>query len=176
MAYFKETQKLNQVWLWVLLMAVTTAVVSLLSYLLYMQLYQDEPIGRRSLSDNQLILLCTTVLVIMTIIDWTILSGKLEVEVTSTAVRYRFFPFIPGWKILKRKDIANYEVRKFNLLKDFGGRGYKSKPGSGKAISVKGNKGLQLTLKNGKILLLGTQKPREIKQAMDRLVKQPHYG
>lgn len=176
MAYFKETQKLNQAWLWVLLMTITAAIVALVGYFLFTQLHLEEPAGKSPLSNNQLIVLCTTMLVIITIVDWTILSGKMEVEVTSMAVKYRFFPFIPGWQKLQKEDIATYEVRQFNLIKDFGGHGYRRKSGNSKAISVKGNKGLQLTLKNGKILLLGTQKPREIELAMSRLIKHPHYG
>lgn len=35
--------------------------------------------------------------------------------------------------------------------------------------NIKGNKGLQLKFKNGKVLLVGTQKPEELQKVLDEI-------
>ena len=52
---------------------------------------------------------------------------------------------------------------------EYGGWGYRISPRNGKAFNIKGSWGLQLVLSNGDKLLLGTQKPEELKKAIEQL-------
>jgi len=45
--------------------------------------------------------------------------------------------------------------------------------GSGKAYNMKGNQGAQLVFKNGKRLLIGSQKPDELAEAINSIMKSP---
>lgn len=172
MAHFRESQKFNQVWLWVVLLSLSGGVIAGIGYSLYQQLHLGYQLG---LSDNLLILTSVLVLLLVAAVNWLILSGKLEVEINSKEIRYRFFPFVWNWKTINEKEIEKYEVKKYNPIMEYGGWGYRWKPRHGKALSVKGNEGLLLTLRNGKTLLLGTQKPDEANQAMKKLLNKAEY-
>ncbi|MCQ0110186.1 hypothetical protein JGC31_01235 [Zhouia sp. CL16] len=52
------------------------------------------------------------------------------------------------------------KVIKYNPIKDYGGYGWRiGFRGKGKALNIRGNKGIQIIYKNNKKLLIGTQKP-----------------
>jgi hypothetical protein len=61
-------------------------------------------------------------------------------------------------------------VRKYKPLAEFGGWGLRFGV-SGKAYNISGNKGLQLELTNNKKLLIGTQKPEELSEALNKIGK-----
>ncbi|MBJ2175825.1 hypothetical protein JBL43_16340 [Aureibaculum sp. A20] len=66
-------------------------------------------------------------------------------------------------------DISKVYVRKYNAITEYGGwgfRGYIFKTG-GKAFNVMGNKGIQIVLKNGKKMLIGTQKEVEAERILN---------
>ena len=54
-------------------------------------------------------------------------------------------------------------------MDDYGGWGIKEGP-KGKALIVKGNKGLQLFLKSGEKLLIGTQKHKAMQSYLEKYV------
>lgn len=61
-------------------------------------------------------------------------------------------------------------VRTYDALSEYGGWGLKGgalwNNSKGKAINVSGNIGIQLELKNGKKLLIGTQKKKEAENVL----------
>lgn len=63
-------------------------------------------------------------------------------------------------------DIATYEARQYRPLLEFGGWGIRWGLG-GKAYTVSGNQGVQLTLKGSKRLLIGSGQPRQLITALD---------
>jgi hypothetical protein len=93
---------------------------------------------------------------------------KLETEVRSDGLYVRYFPFHFKYKKINPDDLTEYCARQYSPLREYGGWGIKCGKG-GKAYNVKGNRGLQLVFTNGKRLLIGSQKPDELEQAM-RLV------
>ena len=94
---------------------------------------------------------------------------RLQVSIDNSAIYYRFPPFIRVEKILTNLDIRTINVRKYRPIWEYGGYGFRVRFRSGKALNIAGKYGLQLVLSNGKRLLLGTQKPQELKQALVRL-------
>jgi hypothetical protein len=58
--------------------------------------------------------------------------------------------------------VASIEVRKYSPIKEYGGWGFRYGFKNGKAYNISGNMGLQLILKNGDRILIGTQKPEEL--------------
>lgn len=171
MVYFKEEQRFSSVIaVWVILLSVSAAMLAGLGYAFYLQLYLGEPWGSKPLSDNQLILLGVATMVGMAGIDWLVLSGTLILEIRNNALHYKFFPFQPSWKTIKREDIEYFEVRKY-AFREFGRHGYRARGLSRKkALTVKGNMGMEITLVNGRKLLIGTQKPEELQRTMEKLM------
>ncbi|MGV3598490.1 MAG: hypothetical protein ACO1PI_11535 [Bacteroidota bacterium] len=86
---------------------------------------------------------------------------RLTYSIDSKGITVAYFPFIRQRTYLWGDVEAAY-VRKYNPLGEYGGWGLKGGLKSGKAYNVWGNKGLQLTFKNGKKLLIGTQKAAEL--------------
>lgn len=176
MIYFKEEQRLGGISLWTVLLTLSVGLSGGVFYAFYRQLQLGQPLDDK-LSDNQLIIIGVSLILLMTLIDWLLLSGKLEVEIRNHTISYRFFPFIWNWKVIKKGEIAEFEVQKYNAMKEHGGHGYRQRPGHGTFLSVKGNMALILTLKKGKKLLLGTQKPKELKHVVEQLMKnETDYG
>ncbi|MFQ5842819.1 MAG: hypothetical protein ACE5I8_10320, partial [Thermodesulfobacteriota bacterium] len=68
------------------------------------------------------------------------------------------------------EEITRCEVRTYNSIREFGGGGNWYRRG-GKAYNVSGNRGVQLELANGKRLLIGSQRPEELAQAIEAKMK-----
>jgi len=93
---------------------------------------------------------------------------QLVVQVDEGTVRYKFFPYFSGFRSIIKENVEKLYVRKYRPIWEFGGWGYRIRLG-GKAFNIVGNWGLQIHFKNGKQLLIGTQKPKELDKAIDQL-------
>ncbi|MHC4187375.1 MAG: hypothetical protein ACYSRQ_04200 [Planctomycetota bacterium] len=68
------------------------------------------------------------------------------------------------------EDLKECYIRTYRPIKEYGGWGIRYGFGeSGKAYNVKGNQGLQLVFENGKRLLIGTQKPKRLLEAVNSI-------
>lgn len=161
---FKEEQKFRQIWIWMLLLALSGIWI----WQLVQQVFMGIPFGNNPSSDLGVIL--TGLFPLLTIILFRLLT--LETIINEEGVQYRFRPFQRKPKVIKAEDILRYEVKKYSPLKDYGGWGIRlGSFNKGKAYNVNGNMGVLFEFKNGKKFLLGTQKPSEIRSALERLMK-----
>jgi hypothetical protein len=98
-----------------------------------------------------------------------VFAVKFETRITNRGIYYKYPPIVWKRKFISFEHIQDIKMRKYSAWREFGGRGYKSKPFSKlKAIIIKGNDGVVLTYASGKKLLLGTQRPYEFKKALQR--------
>lgn len=94
---------------------------------------------------------------------------KFETKITSEGIIYKYPPMVWKWKKVTFAELEDYRIRKYNAWSEFGGRGYKKKLFKKyHAIVLNGDKGLELTFKNGKKLLLGTQKSESMRLALKK--------
>lgn len=99
---------------------------------------------------------------------------KLETKINSEGISYRFYPIQMSYRLIEWEEIKNAIIRKYKPIMEYGGWGIRvGLFGKGHAVNIKGNIGLQLELKNGNRLLIGTQKPEEMKRAFQKVGK--HY-
>jgi len=63
-------------------------------------------------------------------------------------------------------------VRKYSPLFEYGGWGLRWSL-NGKAVNVRGNMGIQVVLKNGSRILIGTSNPEDAKMALDSFTGPP---
>ena len=162
--YFQEDQRFTQVWLWMLLIALS----GLWIWQLVQQVFMGIPFGDKPSSD--LVIILTGIFPALTIILFRLLT--LETVINEEGVAYRFRPFQRRPKVIKPDDVARFEVKKYSPIKDYGGWGIRlGSFNKGKAYNVKGNQGVLFEFKNGKKFLLGTQKPSEIRSALEKLMK-----
>jgi hypothetical protein len=80
-----------------------------------------------------------------------------------------FTPFFRKCKKFSPAEIEKFEIRNYNALREYGGYGLKRKFKYGQSFTISGKTGLQLYLKNGKKVLIGTQKKQAIEYAMGKL-------
>jgi len=92
---------------------------------------------------------------------------RLDTEIREDGVYVRFFPLRVNFRKYPWEDIEKIFVRKYRPLLEYGGWGIRfSLSGNGRALSVSGNKGTQLVLRNNAKLLIGTNKPEEAALAL----------
>ncbi len=157
MKVFIEEQRFRQVWLMVLLGFSLLVPVGL--------------IINEYAKDNTSMTLQAFIGTLGTIIASVLLIFifKLSTKIDEKGIHYQFFPFHISMKTILWSEIAHAEVRTYDPLGEYGGWGlrYSFNKKRGNAINVSGDIGIQLTLKNGKKLLIGTQK----KEAVSRVLK-----
>lgn len=93
-------------------------------------------------------------------------SIRLNVFIDESGIRIKFFPFVMNkkwdWADVQTATIVEY------ILMDYGGWGYRVSRKKGVAYTTKGKYGIQLVLKNGNRLLIGTQQPEEVSALLSR--------
>lgn len=94
---------------------------------------------------------------------------KLKTEIDEEGIHIRFFPFLFGKKTFEWDRIAEVYVRKYSLA-EYGGWGWRVGP-SGVAYNTAGHSGIQLILKNGRRVLIGTHEPIEVIAVLEKLNK-----
>lgn len=72
------------------------------------------------------------------------------------------------WQHIDWTEVSSVYVREYDPLTEYGGWGLKGFAAN-RAYNVAGSNGLQLVLRNGKRVLVGTQCPNEIRQLLQRL-------
>jgi len=98
---------------------------------------------------------------------------NLETEVCSDGLRVRLFPFHIHYKNFAKEDLSECYARTYKPIREYGGWGIRCgfRKGSGRAYNMKGNQGVQLIFKDGRKLLIGSQKPDELAEAINKIMK-----
>jgi len=164
-AYYKESQKFTQIWIWILLAVTIVPAAGFMTYGLLSQLLTGVPWGDEPISDVGLTIMTVLIWVILGGIFVILLSAELKFEIRDKAIYYRFTILSPKLKKVKLEDLENWQVRKFGFF-EYGGYGVRHKIRKTTAFIVSGRMGLELNLKSGKTIMIGTQKPEEVKKAM----------
>jgi len=156
MKVFKEEQRFRQVWLMVLLGFSLLVPVSLI--------INEYIKDNTSMTTNEFL---GSIGIIASVL--LIFIFKLSTRIDEKGIHYQFFPFHFSMKTLLWSEITKAEVRTYDPIGEYGGWGlrYSFNKKKGNAVNVSGDIGIQLTLKNGKKLLIGTQK----KEAVSRVLK-----
>jgi hypothetical protein len=158
---YKEIQKFNQPWIMVMLSASCIFMSGIFGFGIYRQMLLGQKFGNNPMSNTALIIV--TILVLTLFILLLVLFGfaRLTTIIDDKGIRYRFFPFHSRFYELNWTMIERCEVISYNPLREYGGWGIRPGRG-GKAYNVSGNKGLQIYLKTGKKILIGTLKDKEL--------------
>lgn len=159
-ALFTEEQRFGQAWLWVALVGMDISFFSLF----FAQFF--GPVPPRPSSTTEMFVMALVALLCLGITALFVLL-KLTTRVTGQGISLQFTPLHRKALIFLFSDISEYSVRTYRPIMEYGGWGIKRGPG-GLAYNVSGNRGLQLVLKNGQKILIGTQKPEQLRTILDR--------
>lgn len=161
MRVFNETQQFTQWWLWLVLAVSSLAVIGkpIVSW-------AQSDFENSGVFDISFWIGCGTMILVLLLF----VLFKLTTGIDEKGIRYQFFPIHLKPKMLAWDKIEKIGTRTYKPLIEFGGWGYRWGIG-GKALNVKGNKGIQVKLKNGNSLLIGTQKVDEAQNVINRYFK-----
>jgi len=153
---FREVQGFG---LWLKLCLVSSAIVALVVIGFCVDFEQEENF---SLSVILPIIAVFVMSIVFAGLFWKI---RLETEVRNDGLYVRFFPLHIRFKKFTREDVEQYCARTYRPLLEYGGWGIRFGK-SGRAFNMSGKRGVQLVLKGGKRLLIGSQKPEELVDAI----------
>jgi hypothetical protein len=165
MPLFREQQRFRQPWLWVVFLCISMPVVVLLGYGLYQQLVLKRPFGDNPLSDTGLVLMTAAVLLLHAAVIALFWFARLDVDVTPSDIAIRFRPFHLHPRRIHLRDVTDARARSYSALGEYGGWGIRIGL-KGWAYNVSGDEGVQLTLANGKRILIGSQRSHELEEAI----------
>ncbi len=140
---FIEIQKIRHIWIIVLMLFVNALAIFHFTF------------------DSTAIVAFAPILIIV-LVDLLLIFIQLKTNINETGISYQLFPFQLKEKIYTWDEIADVNIRKYSPIWEYGGWGYRYSFNNGKAYNISGNMGLQLVLKNGKKILIGTKKPEEL--------------
>ncbi|MBD8084208.1 hypothetical protein [Chryseobacterium caseinilyticum] len=153
---FYEIQRFRQWWLWLIILFV-------LGFSAY------NSIGNAEFFSTTELIISLAIPILIFLLFFII---KLETKIDTLGIRVRLFPFHFHFKYFPWKSIEKAYIREYSPLMDYGGWGLRIVSfGRGKAYTVSGDLGLQLVFKDGKKLLIGTQKSVEIKKFIAEIQK-----
>lgn len=155
--YFKETQRFNLSWKWMLFIA----IYALMFWALIQQFAE--------VVDLTAIITISLSLCLIIFFNIVIVIMKLETLIDENKVTYQFKPFHNKPREIKWDEISEFFIRDYKPVKEYGGYGIQRRIKAGRAFTVSGKKGLQLILKDGKKILIGTHKPKELEMLIDKL-------
>lgn len=154
---FHEDQKWRDVW-WV--MALVFGLAVLPWWIFFMQIVRGVQVGNNPGSDA------------VVVIIWLIfgigfpvffLWLHMVVEVWSEAILIQYHPFVS--RRIQLREIAGVEMRVYRPLGEFGGWGVRGW-GDHVAYNVSGNTGVELTLIDGRSILIGSKRADELAGAI----------
>ena len=164
MKIFKENQRFDQWWL----IALFVIVYLKFGYDLLL-VYR----GKTELNTDTSIMLifASTVLVLATIL---IFSLRLKTRIDEKGISYQLSPFHLEAKNIPWESLEDCSVRKYSPILEYGGWGLRGTirlkmfgiGKNGRAYNIKGNAGIQMELKDGTKILIGTQKIEQAKEVI----------
>ncbi|MBN2175451.1 MAG: hypothetical protein JW731_15070 [Bacteroidales bacterium] len=165
---FKEEQKQKYPWIWMILFP----LMGLLLY--FFSWKENDGILNPQKEDDALGLIIVGISLFVMMVVLTLLFYKmhLKLEIKTDGIHFKYPPFINKEKFIPKETIDRYVVRKYNPNREYGGHGVKKRliKNMGRAYTVYGKTGLQLYLKNGEKVLIGTQRKEPILHAMDKMI------
>lgn len=164
MRVFQEKQWFNQWWMH----AINIGLLGMLLFFLYRWYVVGEHVDKVAATNYGGQALVITLLLFSIGLLYIF---RLNTTIDEKGIHYQFKPIHRKIKTINWQDIEVCEVRKYKPLTEYGGWGYKFNLKGEGALNVKGNMGIQLKLKSGKKLLIGTQKPKDAQLVIDIYLK-----
>jgi hypothetical protein len=157
--HFLETQRLTTWWLWLIIIGLNI----LFAWIFVQQVILGTPVGNSPASDMQVILFFALMLFFTAVF----LAVRLLTVIDQDGIRVMLFPFHFRYRIFRWKDIDRIRIVRYSPMADYGGWGIRWGR-KGTAYNLSGNIGFYIDFSNGKSVLIGTCKPSELHQALEK--------
>ena len=158
MEYYSEEQRFRQWWIWLL----TLIGPAICLWAVVQQIVLGSPFGNNPAPDYLVLILAIVVGGGLPLFMYIV---GLDTKVGDCGLCVRFRPFHRQWRLFAFGDIRKAETCSYSALRDYGGWGVRYGK-KGKAYNVSGNKGVMLTLSDGKNVLIGTRDHEALSRAI----------
>lgn len=159
---YTEIQRFKQWWLWLILFGIN----GLFLFGVFKQVIGGQQFGDKPMS-NAGLLIATGLTISLTLL---FVNFRLDTKIKKDGIYVRFFPFHLKFKHYAWDSLTKSFVRQYSPLTEYGGWGLRlGLFGKGTAFNVSGDKGLQLEFINNKKLLIGTNKPEELTETLNKI-------
>lgn len=166
--FFREEQRFPREWVWLIVLTTGVPLVMIFGWGLWQQIVRGVPFGNQPMSDGGLIAVASLSIGGIAAIVWLFLAASLVTEVREDGLWIRFRPF--HRKAFAIGPVVAVEARRYRPIVEYGGWGIRygwKEPGA-RAYNVAGNEGVEVTLAGGTKIMIGSQRPAELKAALDR--------
>ncbi len=136
----------------------------LIGFSSYSQFVLGRPFGNRPMSNTGLAVFDVALLALFVFL-WRL---RLITRVYRGFVRVRLWPFAD--RAITAEQIAQLEVRTYRPVIEYGGWGVRIGGAGDRAYTMSGNRGVQLSLRDGQSVLIGSQRPEELASALSSAV------
>mgnify|MGYP001821635815 CR=1 FL=1 len=154
---FEERQHFRQPWIWALILL----VAGIGWWALVQQVVLDQPFGSNPGPDWLVWLLW---LVVGLGLPALFLWAHLRLTVTDEAVIISYRPFTR--RRIELLEILGANAREYDALREYGGWGIKGWSREKRAYNVSGSEGVELFLRDGRTVMLGSQRADELAAAI----------
>ena len=154
---FHEVQKVRQWWVWVLVYG----AAALTWYGFIQQIVLGKPFGTHPAPDWAMWLMLLAIGIGFPVL-FHILA--LIVQVLPDHILIRYAPLLK--RIIPFAEIESYAVRTYSPIREYGGWGIRGFGRGKRAYNISGNRGVHFWLRNGQEILIGSQKPEKLAQAL----------
>jgi hypothetical protein len=154
---FHEVQRFRQVWLWAILIGI--AVMQWWGFI--EQIILGRPWGNRPAPDWMMWVL---LLAFGIGLPWAFYAARLVTTVDAEGISVRFWPFYK--RTIPFSEIESAAARRYNPIREYGGWGIRGWTREKMALSTVGRDGVELTLKDGQHLMVGSGRAQELAQAI----------
>ena len=154
---FREVQKHRQVWVWLIVFGAAL----LMWYALVQQIILGQPFGTNPGPDWMIWLFWLLIGIGLPLL---FLYMKLIVEVGDDGVHIRYVPFIS--RLIPFEEIQGHEARSYKPIREYGGWGIRWWGGQRRAYNVSGDQGVELKLRSGDRIMIGSQRADALAEAI----------
>lgn len=154
---FHEVQKFREWWVWLLV----CGGIALAWYGFIQQIVFGEPFGTNPAPDWAMWLILLAIGIGLPAFFYSL---TLIVEVTGDRILIRYAPVLR--RTIHFEEIESYAVRTYSPIWEYGGWGIRGWGHGKRAYNVSGNRGVDIKLRDGNEILIGSQQPEKLAQAL----------
>lgn len=165
---FQETQRFKYSWGWWLVTSIIGGVFLLIFMGLLKNIIYEERFDDFSQEDIGFLLTLVVIVAGLFALVWLIGVTYLELKIDHGGLIYSFYPFISKEKYIRKHQIKELHVSKYEPV-TYGGYGYKVRAGGNKAYTLGSKYGLRIVLRSGETLFLGSRNREELEAAVKKL-------
>jgi hypothetical protein len=108
------------------------------------------------------------IILVESLVMLLLFTSRLDTHIDEHGISYRFFPFQLKKRFIAWDTVSTLKVRNYDPLGEYWGWGIKGTR-KNRAINIAGDIGLQLELKNGRKLLIGTLQKEKMERVVEKI-------